>query len=265
LLPWLITGGTLTLHHSFDAEVFADACGAVSTAVVPGPLASRLEQAGLLVRPGLRRVVALWRAPERAALAEPWNRGGIGLTDALAFGEIATICMARAPSGRAASIPFGAVPADGECDPAAVAETAVTDAGTLSIRGAMIPAGPFAPPARAPGPGFAVGHDGFADTRYPCRLERDRSRIVVTGPPPGLVTVGGYRFRQDDLQSLAVSLGDVVLTALPDALAGHRLAGQCSDREAIRQALATRGYNPLIAGAFAARRKPDAPDALTSR
>jgi acyl-CoA synthetase (AMP-forming)/AMP-acid ligase II len=258
LLAWLLTGGTLTLHHPFDAGAFADACGQASTAVVPGSLTSRLEQAGLLVPSGLRRVVALWRAPERLALADPWNHPGVRLTDALAFGETATICIARGPNGRPPGIPHGPLAPRRDAQPATIAETAVTDVGTLAIRGDMIPAGPFPPNARVQPSGFGADGNGFADTGYPCRLDRDRSRIVVTGPPPGLVSVGGYRFRQEDLQSIAASLGDAVLTALPDALAGHRLAGQSADREAIRQALAARGYNPLIAGAFTVRRRSDA-------
>ena len=38
---------------------------------------------------------------------------------------------------------------------------------------------------------------GFADTGYPCRADRDNAELSITGPPPGIVSVGGYRFRLD--------------------------------------------------------------------
>ncbi len=257
LLPWLLTGGTLTLHHPFDEQTFADQCSGASTAIVPGGLLPRLEEAALLAGPGLRRVIALWRAPERAVLAGTWARSGVRLTDALAFGETAVLCAARTPSGRPTDIPFGRVTAtDRPGESLVVAETTVTDAGTLAIRGPGTPAAPFPSHTRTPASGADAG--GFADTGYPCRLDRERARIALTGPPAGLVTVGSYRFRQDDLQSIAASLGDAVLAALPDALSGHRLAGQAADGASAQRSLAAQGFNPLISGAFAPRRRVDA-------
>jgi hypothetical protein len=37
---------------------------------------------------------------------------------------------------------------------------------------------------------------------------------------------------------------------LPDALAGHRLAGSAADRERVQDALARLGVNPLLISAF---------------
>ena len=69
LLPWLLTGGTLTLHQPFDPAMFAAQCrhDRCDTVVLPGPLLPRLSEAGLLDHPELRQVLALWRAPERLA------------------------------------------------------------------------------------------------------------------------------------------------------------------------------------------------------
>lgn len=137
-----------------------------------------------------------------------------------------------------------------------VAELSRTDAGTLAIRGPMVPRFPYPPGAeRGDAPFFKVGDDGFVDTGYTCRMERDTHAMVVTGPPPGLVSVGGYRFALRDLQELASQIEPgSTLAALPDALAGHRLAGNAGNREAIRDALDQRGVNPLILGAFRDRR-----------
>ena len=79
--------------------------------------------------------------------------------------------------------------------------------------------------------------------------------MIVSGPPAGLVSVGGYRFAWRDLQDLLAELGDgATLAALPDRLAGHRLAGIAADRERLREALAARGVNPLLLAAFRDRR-----------
>jgi len=47
---------------------------------------------------------------------------------------------------------------------------------------------------------------------------------------------------------------DGSLAALPDRLAGHRLAGVANDRERVRRALEVRGVNPLLVAAFRDRR-----------
>ena len=51
--------------------------------------------------------------------------------------------------------------------------------------------------------------------------------IYITAPPSGIMAVGGYRFLAQDLQEWARRLGQgALLTALPDRLSGHRLAGR---------------------------------------
>ena len=78
---------------------------------------------------------------------------------------------------------------------------------------------------------------------------------MVTGPPPGIVGVGGYRFVLSELQELATRTEGATLAALPDTLTGHRLAGSATDRDAARAALADAGANPLAVDAFRERRR----------
>jgi hypothetical protein len=79
--------------------------------------------------------------------------------------------------------------------------------------------------------------------------------MVVTGPPPGMVAVGGYRFIMRDLQdTIGEADAGATLAALPDSLVGHRLAGSAADRDAMQAALTQRGVNPLLADAFRDRR-----------
>jgi hypothetical protein len=75
--------------------------------------------------------------------------------------------------------------------------------------------------------------------------------LAVTGPPPGLVSVGSYRFVVRDLQEIVgMVASEATLAALPDALVGHRLAGSAADRERVQEALTRLGVNPLLVGAF---------------
>jgi hypothetical protein len=106
-----------------------------------------------------------------------------------------------------------------------------------------------------------IAPDGMVNTGFTCRIEHtgDREALVVTGPPAGLVSVGGYRFGMRDLQELVAGADRMsTLAALPDMLTGHRLAGHSADRDAIRHALAATGANPLVVRAFRDRLQPDA-------
>jgi hypothetical protein len=65
------------------------------------------------------------------------------------------------------------------------------------------------------------------------------------------MAVGGYRFLAQDLQEWARRLGqNAMLTALPNRLSGHRLAGRASDNARAREALTELGLNPLMVEAF---------------
>ena len=77
LLVWLLSGGTLALHHPFDGDVLEqqineDAC---DTLIAPAQLALRLAELDLPSRlPTLRHVIGLWRAPEQVASSRGLDR-----------------------------------------------------------------------------------------------------------------------------------------------------------------------------------------------
>jgi len=263
LLSWLVTGGTLSLHHPFDPAAFAAQCAADApdTVVLPGAMAQRFAQAGLLAHTGLRSVIALWRAPERLPVGSPWQHPDAGLADVLAFGEIGLIAGRRGAAGLPLEIPLG--PVSAPRDAAAVhtvLETSVTESGTLALRGAMVPSLPYPPGAeRLRARCFMADARGFVDTGYPCRADRDNGELSVGGPPPGMIGVGGYRFMPEQTQRMVRDASpDALIAALPDALSGHRLAGSAADRAAMREVLRERGANPLVVGAFSERRRTTA-------
>jgi acyl-CoA synthetase (AMP-forming)/AMP-acid ligase II len=259
VLPWLIAGGTLSLHQPFDPEVLAaqlhdQHC---DTVVLPGPLASRLDEARLLAHEALRSVLALWRAPERLVSNAPWRHASAGLVDLLTFGEAGLFGARRGADRRTAPVPSSMVSApQGAAAAAPVAELTLTEAGTLALRGPMVPRHAFPPGAERNGaPHFKIAPNGFVDTGYACRIDGESRTLAVTGPPAGLVTVGGYRFVQGELQAAVEQAAPgAVVAVLPDALLGERFAGSVNDRVAAQAALAALGVSPLISGAFRDRR-----------
>lgn len=256
LVVWLLSGGTLVLHHPFDDEVFETQfrdhdC---DTLVAPAQLALRLDERGLSERlPSLRNVIGLWRMPEQVASSACWSAQRAPLTDVYLFGEAGLFSARRtAEDGAPAAIKLGLHGAPREVPGASVAgEILLTPKGTLALRGPMVPVAAYAPP---PPPGdnmIAPPPRDYVDTEYAARVDRATGAISITAPPSGVMTVGGYRFLAQELQEWSRRLGQgALLTALPDRLSGHRLAGRAQDNARARDALTELGLNPLMVEAF---------------
>ena len=184
-------------------------------------------------------ILSVWRAPERLLGDTAWTAQAPRIEIAV-FGEAALGVAGRTPDG-AATVRAGRVTVPhGASAGIHVLDTARSAAGTLTVSGPMVPRQPE-------GAGL--------DTLYPCRLDRETNRFIIAGPPAGLASVGGYRFALGALQELISDIDSGgTLAALPDILAGQRLAGAAADRNAICDALAARGANPLLIAAFRARR-----------
>jgi hypothetical protein len=263
ILPWLFTGGTLTLHEPFDAEILAEQLmQSCDLAVLPAPLLPRLLEAGILsARTDVKTIWAVWRSPERLAQGAVWPLPDIALLDVPVFGETALFAVRRNPDGKPARLPIGAVIAP-RGDPSAiqVAEIRRSESGSVALGGPMVPRHPFPPAGRRAGAAYLrPAESGLVDAGYTCRIELGTRSLVVTGPPPGIVSVGGYRFVLRELQDMISQVQDgATLTALPDGLSGHRLAGHAGDRAALREALAQLGVNPLVVRAFRDREQPSA-------
>ena len=266
VLPWLLVGGTLVLHQPFDPATFAFQRHNVrcDTVIVPGPVVPQLAEAGHFGgRDGLKSVIGVWRSPERLARAPTWRDTSAFMIDVQVFGETGLLAARRGQTGRPAAIPFGAVAAPrGTKGAVMIGEVMPTAKGTVALRGPMVPRCAFPPGAeRTPLPHFKVAANGFVDTGYACQVDQDSPAMVLTGPPPGIVSVGGYRLVVHDLQAtVAQAESGGTLAALPDALAGHRLAGNAADRDAIQVELTRLGVNPLLVGAFRNRRPQGARD-----
>jgi hypothetical protein len=105
LMPWLLAGGTLALHHGFDPAVFAEQSRAHEpcSVVLPGPALTPLAEAGLLGG-HIKNILALWRAPEQLAAAAPWQPAA-ALVDIVSVSESGLLTARRGPDGGPSPIP----------------------------------------------------------------------------------------------------------------------------------------------------------------
>jgi AMP-binding enzyme len=259
LVVWLLSGGTLALHHPFDGEVLEQQINeaACDTLVAPAQLAFRLAELDQPSRlPTLRHVIGLWRAPEQVASSAVWTPEQATLTDVYLFGEAGFFGARRDDEGAPTPILPGPYGAPRDVAGSTIAGDAfVTPKGTLALRGPMVAVAAYAPP---PSDSLvAQPPRDYVDTDYGARLDRSTGTICITAPPSGIMAVGGYRFLSQDLQEWARRLGQgALLTALPDRLSGYRLAGRAQDNARAREALAELGLNPLMVEAFRDRANP---------
>jgi hypothetical protein len=255
LAMWLLTAGTLVLHHPFDADALEQQVNELDcdTLVAPAQLALRLDEMDLAsTMPGLRNVIGLWRAPEQVTASANWAAKSASLTDVYLFGEAGMFGARRGEDGAPAAIKPGPHGAPRELPGSSISgEILLTPRGTLGLRGPMVTVAAYAPPPPPPDSLMSAPPRDYVDTDYSARLDRATGSISITAPPSGVMAVGGYRFLAQDLQEWAKRLGQgALLTALPDRMSGHRLAGRAPDNNRAREALSELGLNPLMVDAF---------------
>ena len=189
LVVWLLSGGTLVLHHPFDQEVLEQDINEHScdTLIAPAQLALRLDELDLAARmPSLRNVIGLWRTPEQVGSSANWAAQKATLTDIYLFGEAGLFGARRiAKDGSAAPIKPGPHGAPRELPGSSIAgEILLTPRGTLGLRGPMVPAAAYAPPPPPRDSMIAAPPRDFVDTDYAARLDRVTGAINITAPRP---------------------------------------------------------------------------------
>ncbi len=152
LLVWLLSGGTLALHHPFDGDVLEQQINEqfCDTLIAPAQLALRLAETDMASRlPTLRNVIGLWRAPEQVASSPLWTAAKAALTDIYLFGEAGLFGARRKGDGAPAPIMPGPHGAPRESLGSSIAgETLLTPKGTLALRGPMVRPRPTPRPGR---------------------------------------------------------------------------------------------------------------------
>jgi AMP-binding enzyme len=255
LMPWLLCGGTLVLRHPFDVPTLIEQIRTEKSdiLVLPGAMACRMAAAGFFGETAPATVVAAWRGPERLATSAVWRAPKVACIDVAIFFEVGLVPACRGADGRPGPIPLGQLRVPRGSDAGtAVVEIGRTDAGTLALRGAMVPQYPFPPGIEASGlPYFRIGERGSVDTGYACRFDGGKRAVVITAPPAGMIDVGAYRFALSQLRDTVARVDKAAtISPLPHAVIGQRLVGASADPEGMRATLDAGGINPLIAMAF---------------
>jgi hypothetical protein len=255
VVVWLLTGGSLALHHPFDPlvldeQIRVEQC---DTLIVPAQLALRMSESQALdAQPSLRHVIGLWRTPERAASSSDWGSSPVTLTDVYLFGEMGLCALNRLADGSAAPVVLGS---GNSRDGVGTGELLLTPQGTLGLRGPMVALTAYRPPPRSDQSLLTAAPPvDYVDTGYAARRAGTNGAIHLTAPPSNITNVGGYRFRNDDLEQWARRLSPgTVMMAVPDQLNGFRIAGRSNENARTREALAELGLNPLMTEAFRQR------------
>src|SRR5262249_32604573 len=176
LAMWLLTGGTLALHHPFDSEVLERQIVEAScdTLVAPAQLALRLDELDLSARmPGLRNVIGLWRSPEQVASSASWSARTARLTDVYLFGEAGMFGARRGQDGAPAALKPGPHGAPRELRGSTISgEILLPPRGTLGLRGPMVPVAAYAPPPPPSDSLIPPPPRDYVDTDYVARLDR---------------------------------------------------------------------------------------------
>lgn len=191
IVPWLLVGGTLMLHHPFDDQIFLAQCRAdlATTIVAPAALALRLGRTDALRRRGAAKtLIAAWRAPDEIASSPDWDDPAVGLVDVVVFGESAVFAARRGRHGEPAALALGPITTPrGVPSALPVAELARTPGGTITVRGTQVPRFPVPPEIdMVAKPTFPVDTDGFADTGYLCTIDPATQALAITGGVPGI-------------------------------------------------------------------------------
>ncbi len=231
LVPWLLSGARLVLQQPFEAGLFMSRSRDCDVIAVPGVLLPAFTGVSGTT------LVAYWRSPERIGLQPVAGN----VVDIVGFGEFGLHVGRRDERGRVAPMRSVNHLPGHRAERPSLLEAKRTSAGTLALRGGMV-----ANTDAGAGPDSS---DGFADTGYPCRIDADDA-VTVTGPQPGMVSIGGYRIARQDLDSVSIMTPFGIISALPHALLGQRLAGASPEQSEIRAELEARGINALIARAF---------------
>ena len=241
-VPWLLTGGTLQLVHGFSPQTIERMALERPHLVAPaGALAALLAS----TEREFSSIIAVHRGP--AAQFESDAHAGT-VVDFHVFGEIGTIALHRDPGDdRLAPIPVGRSSFPGQAEAPVGIETRLEPDGTVSLRGAMVPHQVFASGSKP-----AIGKDGFVPTYYHCRVEG--MSVVIDSGPVGVAVVGGLRFGLDDLKErvAAVAAGAMV-SYIPDAMLGGRLAVEADDPAVAAAALEAAGFARVVLDAVAPR------------
>ncbi|MBN8944675.1 MAG: AMP-binding protein [Rhizobiales bacterium] len=236
LVPWLMCGGMLVAHPPFAPRVYADDLGAsrISHAVLPVAAAACLSGITPQGRPALRHLTLLARRGADILLAHDIRPEAVAVDVFFGPGEAGLTRTSATP--QAGGVPIGPDTfATGAGQAPVLVETRASPAGTLALRGAMVPAFAFPPGAeRGLPPFWSTDAEGFFDTGLPVTTDKASRALLIADGPEGVVAVGGRRFAEADIRAAYAEAGGEIAPVLrADPVLGQRVSGIVGDGRAI--------------------------------
>jgi mycobactin salicyl-AMP ligase len=256
LMPWLISGGTLVLHHPFDYPIFVEQLLAAGTTVtaLPAPVLAEFDKDGVLRHPAcrLRRLGTVWPSPECAEQPPAFDGTAPLLFDLYPLGDLAALVLRREARNRPAPIPLGALHLDEDGGDAIFVESKLAPHrddegyGEIHLRGPVIPRGPSGP--------LAADQDGYVATGLRARLGDTMEMSLQFKRDPELLRHGGMAVATSEFDALYRSYPgflDAACFVLPDPVIGDRVfaavmprPGEPVSLEALHRFLEERGVAP---------------------
>jgi len=288
LVPWLLSGGTLHLHHFRDLDGLASEIATTSAdiAVLPEGLVDAVAARLDAMDAALPSISAVWRATPPAS-AGPGAFSRRAAVDLIPIGEFALVASPR-DRDTAAAIPIGPVIAPrGTPGGPVLVETRLvgrqqragnTDdtllTGEIAVSGAMVPDIGW-PGGRAPA--IVTDDAGFVLTGATARpLDTDPPSAAIAGHGRERAVTGGVAVNLAELDHLLIegTAHAAAAFAVPDPILGERLRaaivtddGDAFDPAALKAFLAERrtGLHKMPSAITAVAALPEHPDGTVDR
>lgn len=243
LVPWLITGSALILHHPFDFEIFLRQLAEenITCTAAPAPVIQEMKKSGVFDRTeiALQRIAMVWPAPHVSAKAATLPDAPVSLYYMQNLREFALIVRPASGDEDPGALPLGVVTAPAPSGAAlALLETRVRGkpvkggentpvlSGELCLRGPSLPSSAEEFAALNGGARLMQDQEGFINTGIPCAVGDAAMTSLILRPDPGLVCHGGLLLDIEELDRLYADFPDFLDAAaftIDDPVMGQRI------------------------------------------
>jgi len=257
LMPWLISGCTLSQHQPFDAAAFEEQLieGGATVTALPAAVIAGLQSDGPLddSRSRLKRLGRVWSPAELAEGPSP--EAAEPDFDVFPLGDLVSLVRPRQPGADPTLLPLGKVHVTGaDAHKALFLETTLGSASDCGEAREIRVRGPICPRGSTTDEALAADAQGFVGTGL-CALafgETGGALKLMRGSE--LRAHGGFTIATGDLDNIYRSFSgflDAACFVLPDPIMGDRLLaavvpkpGRLISVEALHRFLRHRGVAP---------------------
>ncbi len=242
LVPWLLSGSRLVLHHPYDKQTFIDQIieEAATIAVLPAYAVEDFTHSADTST--IERIVSIWPDLYSARRSGSATQS-LPVVDVFCLGEAGIVTRKRSPDVPPGQVPIGRLPLpSGAAEPPCLIETRIKGGGVKSettnslLRGELQVAGPMVPATEI---GAADQRaktietqtyrysEGFIGTDIPCRVTAAvPPEAEPSGPIDGVIIVGGFAISIAALEASyreIEGIEDVAVYGYDDKVLGQRI------------------------------------------